>query len=116
MVAQDELLEAVPGVTIDVAMNGRDAFEMVKKGAYDLVLMDVQMPEMNGYEATQAIRGLADEKAHVPVVAMTANTMKAEVDRCTAAGMDGFVPKPFRRDELIDVLKQVLLEHGMGAP
>lgn len=112
MVAQDELLEAVPGVVLDIAVNGREAVEKVEKGDHDLVLMDVQMPLMNGYEATRAIRGLDGGRGRVPIVAMTANTMKAEVDRCMASGMDGFVAKPFRREELIDVLKQVLMEHG----
>ncbi len=112
MVAQDELADAIPGVHVDVAANGRIAVEMASANDYDVILMDVQMPEMNGYDATRAIRALAKygpeisgpHKAHVPIVAMTANVMKEEVERCTEAGMDGFIPKPFTREQLMSAL------------
>ncbi len=108
MVAQDELADAIPGVQVDVAANGRIAVEMVQAKDYDVILMDVQMPEMNGYDATKAIRALGGDKSRVPILAMTANVMKDELERCMAAGMDGHIPKPFKREELTGALHLVL--------
>ncbi|MBK9513749.1 MAG: response regulator [Flavobacteriales bacterium] len=104
MVAQDELADAIPGVQLDVAVNGRIAVEMVQANDYDVILMDVQMPEMNGYDATKAIRALAGDKSRIPIIAMTANVMKEEVERCKEAGMNGYVPKPFKREELMNAI------------
>ncbi len=104
MVAQDELADAIPGVQVDVAVNGRIAVEMVQANDYDLVLMDVQMPEMNGHEATRAIRALDGAKSRIPIIAITANVLKEEVERCKESGMDGYVPKPFRREELVNAI------------
>ena len=108
MVAQDELMDAIPGVKIDLASNGKEAIDKVYAGQYDLVLMDIQMPEMNGYDATKAIRGMDEPKRSIPVLAMTANGVESEVKRCMEAGMDGFVPKPFKRVELTSAIKKVL--------
>ncbi|MCB0780158.1 MAG: response regulator, partial [Flavobacteriales bacterium] len=94
------------------AKNGREAVRMVREQEYDLVLMDVQMPEMNGYDATRAIRGLGDRFERLPIIAMTANVMKAEVQRCIDAGMNGFIPKPFEREELLATLHSVMA--GIG--
>ncbi|MBK9416859.1 MAG: response regulator [Flavobacteriales bacterium] len=109
MVAQDELADAIPGVLVDVAVNGRIAVEMLQTNDYHLVLMDVQMPEMNGHDATRAIRALVGPKSRIPIIAMTANVLKEEVDRCKESGMDGYVPKPFKREELVDALNAVLV-------
>ncbi|MEO8590137.1 MAG: ATP-binding protein [Flavobacteriales bacterium] len=109
MVAQDELADAIPGVQVDLAVNGKVAVRLAETNNYDLILMDVQMPEMNGYDATKAIRALPGDKARMPIIAMTANVMKEEVDRCMEAGMDGFVPKPFKREELMDAINSALL-------
>ncbi|HOY28264.1 MAG TPA: ATP-binding protein [Flavobacteriales bacterium] len=114
VVAQDELNDAYPGVRIDVAVNGQLAVEMVQANNYDLILMDVQMPVMDGYDATRAIRALlgpensGPNKSRIPILAMTANVMKAEVDKCMEAGMDGFIPKPFRREELVEAIGKVV--------
>jgi signal transduction histidine kinase/CheY-like chemotaxis protein len=108
VVAQDELNLAYPGVHIDVAPNGQLAVEMVGRNHYDLVLMDVQMPVMNGYDATRAIRAMTGDRSRIPIIAMTANVMKAEVDRCVEAGMDGFIPKPFRQEELVEAIAKVI--------
>ncbi|MBZ0206565.1 MAG: response regulator [Flavobacteriales bacterium] len=114
MVAQVELEDAIPDVRIDVAENGQVALEMLQADAYDLILMDVQMPVMDGYEATRAIRALPSVKALTPILAMTANVMRAEVQECSEAGMDGFIPKPFKRQELVEAIRRVL---GLdGAP
>jgi CheY-like chemotaxis protein len=101
MVAQAELEEVMPKALVDVAGNGQLALDMVQAAHYDLVLMDVQMPVMDGYEATRAIRA-------VPIIAMTANVMRAEVERCKQEGMDGFIPKPFKMEQLKEAIERVL--------
>ncbi|MGN0650313.1 MAG: response regulator, partial [Oscillospiraceae bacterium] len=100
------------GFVVDAVENGKEAVDTVaasKHGYYDLVLMDIQMPVMNGYEATKSIRALKDPVlAAVPIVAMTANAF--DEDRRTAAesGMDGFISKPINLDEILEVLNNVL--------
>ncbi|HEY5513992.1 MAG TPA: ATP-binding protein, partial [Geomonas sp.] len=80
---------------VDFAENGLQAIGMWEKGGYDLVLMDVQMPHFNGFEATRAIREKELERGgHVPIVAMTAHALKEDEERCIAAGMDGYISKP----------------------
>lgn len=108
MVAQVELENAFPGVRIDVAQNGQVALDMLQANDYDLILMDVQMPVMDGYEATRRIRSLATAKARIPILAMTANVMKAEVQQCMDAGMDGFIPKPFKQEELVEAIEKAI--------
>jgi class 3 adenylate cyclase/ligand-binding sensor domain-containing protein/ActR/RegA family two-component response regulator len=108
MVAQDELEFAIPGVKVEVASNGKEAVDLATKNTYDVVLMDVQMPGMDGYQATRAIRAMPGNKSRLPIIALTANVMQAEVDRCMEAGMNAFVPKPFKREELMKALQEVL--------
>ena len=98
-------LEAL-GCTCDVAENGRQAVEMLSVDhPYDLVLMDCQMPEMDGMEATRHIRAAEAVKgSRTPIVALTANAMVGDRETCIAAGMDDFLSKPFRRDDLMRVL------------
>ncbi|MBK9147840.1 MAG: response regulator [Flavobacteriales bacterium] len=115
MVAQDELQDAIPGVHIDVASNGRIAVEKASTGTYDAILMDIQMPEMNGFEATGAIRALPGDRGRVPIVAMTANVLKSEVDRCMAVGMNAFVPKPFERKDLLEKLASAIMNGPRGS-
>ncbi len=89
------------GHTVRVAVNGKEALDLLAQESFDLVLMDVQMPEMDGFQATGAIR--QSEKGtntHLRIVAMTAHTMKGDRERCLAAGMDAYVPKPIREDQL----------------
>ena len=89
------------GHRITVANNGREAVEHYQNGTFDLVLMDVQMPEMDGFEATRSIRQLEQESGnHVPIIAMTAHAMKGDRERCLEEGMDEYVPKPIRVAEL----------------
>jgi CheY-like chemotaxis protein/HPt (histidine-containing phosphotransfer) domain-containing protein len=92
------------GHRADVAENGRAAVDAVRDRTYDLVLMDCHMPEMDGFAATEAIRAGEPEGRHVPIVAMTASAMSSDVDRCMAAGMDDFLAKPVRNEELAAVL------------
>jgi len=82
------------GCLVDVVENGQLALESVQTGLYDLVFMDCQMPVMTGWDATQAIRALATPQRAVPIVAMTANAMKGDQERCLAAGMDDYISKP----------------------
>ncbi len=101
IVAQEELEDAIEGVTVEVAENGVIALEKLKSSHFDIILMDVQMPTMNGYEATKAIRALNNEKAKTPIIAMTANVFKEEIDACNQAGMNDFIGKPFDTNELL---------------
>jgi len=101
------------GHQVTVARNGRAALEALKKQAPDLVLMDIQMPEMDGFEATAAIRqGEAKTGKHIPIIAMTAHAMSGDKGRCLAAEMDGYVSKPIRADDLFSVVEQVLSIHA----
>jgi two-component system sensor histidine kinase/response regulator len=81
--------------------DGLAAVEAVRRGDYDLVLMDVQMPGLDGLAATRRIRALEIAKAAVPVIAITANAMAGDDERCLAAGMDDYVTKPFDRARLL---------------
>jgi PAS domain S-box-containing protein len=85
---------------IDVAENGLVAVEKLKNNKYDVVLMDVQMPVMDGYDATKAIRNMPSPASSVPVIALTANVTKNDVDKCLAAGMNDYLPKPFSPEDL----------------
>jgi signal transduction histidine kinase/AmiR/NasT family two-component response regulator len=95
------------GHQVVVAGNGAEAVEAVAAGEYDLVLMDMQMPGLDGLEATARIRALPGAKARVPIVAMTANAMTRDRDRCLAAGMDDYVSKPVDMSKLTAVLARV---------
>ena len=107
------------GYTVDVVANGQEAIQALTRIPYDLVLMDCMMPEMDGFEATQEIRKretslrndeLRDtrDERHLPIIAMTANAMKGDRERCLEAGMDGYLSKPVRGEELEAVLQQWL--------
>ena len=97
------------GHHVTVTANGRRAVEALEKDSFDLVLMDVQMPELDGFEATALIREREKHSGtHVPVVALTAHAMKGDRERCLAAGMDGYLTKPIRSSELDEILKGVV--------
>src|SRR4029077_6715470 len=96
------------GHTVIVAEDGRQAIASLEKHSFDLVLMDVQMPELGGLEATQAIR--EKEKAsgtHVPIIAMTAHAMQGDRERCLAAGMDGYIAKPLDPKKFLQTVEAV---------
>lgn len=99
------------GVQVDAAQDGAQAVEMLKAapaGYYDLILMDVQMPRMNGYEATRAIRALPDAQAKTPIAAMTANAFEEDRRAAIAAGMNGHVAKPIDVGSLLKTLSEVM--------
>ena len=101
------------GYRADLASNGIEAIEPVERQAYDVVLMDVQMPEMDGLEASRRItaRWPAGERPHI--VAMTANAMQGDRELCLAAGMDDYVTKPIRVDALVEALHRASPRTGV---
>jgi CheY-like chemotaxis protein len=93
------------GCTVVVANNGKEALAALARGPFDVVLMDVQMPEMSGFEATSAIRQRERETGgHVPIIAMTAHAMRGDRERCLEAGMDHYVSKPIRAQDLFEAI------------
>ncbi len=97
------------GHRVTVVENGRQALEAMDDQSFDLVLMDIQMPEMDGIEATKRIRlREQDGRLHIPIVAMTAHAMPADRQRCLEAGMDDFISKPFRASDLAKTVDQVI--------
>jgi PAS domain S-box-containing protein len=105
------------GHRVTMTMNGREALETLAKDRFDLVLMDLQMPEMDGFQATLALREKEKVKQdgfHQPVIALTAHAMKGDKERCLAAGMDGYLTKPILPQELDAVLK-IYMARGLAA-
>jgi signal transduction histidine kinase/DNA-binding response OmpR family regulator len=95
-------------ILADVVGNGREALEQVTSAPYDLILMDCAMPEMNGYEAAAAIRRLPGQVAQIPIIALTADAVGNAKERCLAAGMNDYLAKPTRFDELAAIVKKWL--------
>ena len=98
---------------IDCAENGLRAFEMFEASPerYDMIFMDLQMPEVDGYEATRMIRALGTpEAAGIPIVAMTANVFREDVEKCLAVGMNGHVGKPLEIDEVFNEMKKYIVK------
>jgi CheY-like chemotaxis protein len=105
------------GHTVVVATNGREALDLRRREAFDAVLMDVQMPEMDGFEAAAAMRAYERaEGGHVPIIAMTAHAMKGDKERCLAAGMDAYVSKPLQAREFLNVVEGQASPDGAGEP
>ena len=97
------------GHAVTVAPNGRKALEAFDQQSFDLVLMDVQMPEMDGFQATHGIREREKSSGrHIPIIAMTAHAMRGDRERCLAAGMDGYITKPFEPDKLWETIRAVI--------
>jgi len=112
--AEDKLVNAMvlkkylmlQGVKVDIAENGKVALEMLERGTYDLVLMDIEMPVMDGYEATKAIRRLSDEKKrNIPVIALTAHALDEFEQKSYEAGMNAFQTKPLQIESLMKVIR-----------
>jgi CheY-like chemotaxis protein len=104
------------GHSVAVAGTGREALDLTEQRIFDVVLMDVEMPEMSGLEATAAIRRREQRTgSHLPIIAMTAHAMVGDRERCLAVGMDAYVSKPVREGELYAALENVTLEQGLDA-
>jgi signal transduction histidine kinase/ActR/RegA family two-component response regulator len=106
VVIKDTLGKLAPGIDVTIAANGKLAVEMVQQNSYDMILMDIQMPEMDGYEATRFMRD--NLKITIPIIALTASVIRSDLDKCFEAGMNGYIPKPFKRSELL----QELIKHA----
>jgi PAS domain S-box-containing protein len=104
-----QLLETL-GYAVDVVDNGAEAVAAVAEGSYAAVLMDCQMPVMDGYEASSTIRSREADASHIPIIALTAGAMEGDVGRCLAAGMDAHLPKPVRLEQLSETLGTWLTE------
>ena len=104
IVINDTLFKLIEDVQVDIAENGQVTIDKLLENDYDLILMDVNMPEMDGHEATREIRKLEGPKKSIPIVALTASVLKTEIQKCFDCGMDAFIAKPFNNDELIEVL------------
>ncbi len=99
------------GFEVEIAGDGLKAVEMVNQNSYDLVLMDMQMPEMDGIEATKKIR--ENEKntwQHIPIIALTANAMTGDREKCEEAGMDGYASKPIDKKALFEEIRKNLVK------
>src|SRR5258708_34510992 len=102
---------------VTVAGNGREAGAAIEKEGFDAILMGIQMPEMDGFEATAKIR--QQEKAtgkRIPIIAMTAHALKGDEERCIEAGMDGYWSKPIRTSELYAALEKTVKKEAGGDP
>jgi signal transduction histidine kinase/DNA-binding NarL/FixJ family response regulator/HPt (histidine-containing phosphotransfer) domain-containing protein len=109
MVAEDTLKEVLPGIRLNMAINGQEAVEAVRSEMYDVILMDIQMPVMDGVTATTTIRTkLPEPNCNVKIIAMTANVMQEDVQQYFEAGMNGYISKPFHEDELILKMDEVM--------
>lgn len=100
------------GCQVDIAANGQETLKMIETGSYDIVFMDCEMPEMDGFEATRAIRARADSKAQVPIIAVTAQSMQGDRERCLQAGMDDYITKPVEQDAFAAALAKWLCGNG----
>jgi CheY-like chemotaxis protein len=97
------------GVNMDWALNGQEALRLftASPGRYDMIFMDIQMPEMDGYEATRLIRASeADSGGHIPIIAMTASVFREDVEQCFAVGMDGHLGKPLDLNDILSILRE----------
>ncbi|MBL0932922.1 MAG: response regulator, partial [Alphaproteobacteria bacterium] len=104
------------GVEIGTAENGLEAIEAQRAKAFDLILMDVNMPEMDGYGATQAIRAMPGIAGRVPIVAVTANAFESDREKALEAGMTDYISKPFRKTALLRAMSLALAPAATGRP
>ena len=110
------MLLARDGHTTEVASNGLEAVEAVKSRDFDLIFMDVQMPEMDGIEASQIIRSMQAGVKHTPIVAMTAYALQGDAQKCLDAGMDDYIPKPFDVKRVKQVIEACAQGHYAQGP
>jgi CheY-like chemotaxis protein len=101
---------------VDVVADGLAAMAAWQTGKFDLIFMDCQMPQMDGYEATREIRRLEAGKSHIPIIALTAHAMTGDEAKCRAAGMDDYLSKPIDRNKLEACLERLLIGNGSTLP
>ena len=106
-----ELVLRRAGVDFDMASNGKMAVEMWAKGTYDMILMDVQMPQMDGFEAARAIRA-QEEGTHIPIIALTAHAYARDEQRCLDADMDAYLAKPVDFKKLFAMIREMTGDKG----
>ena len=114
LVAEDNMINQklarrmleILGCEVNVAANGSEAFILFKKSNYDLIFMDCQMPEMDGYEATSKIRLYENPSKHTPIIAMTAHTMQGDKEKCLNSGMDDYIAKPIRKENFSEMIRK----------
>ncbi|MEI6890738.1 MAG: response regulator [Pontiella sp.] len=94
------------GCIVDIANNGQDAVDQIQQERYDLVLMDCQMPIMDGFEATTKIRAMSEPICNIPIIAITAQAMADDKQRCLDGGMNDYIPKPVNQHTLIRLINQ----------
>ena len=107
-VTQDilELME----VEVEIAENGVEAVQKYTNGSFDIILMDIQMPELDGFQATKQIRESETSANRIPIIALTANALTGDREKCLEAGMDDYITKPIEADKLEEILKKYLYE------
>lgn len=123
LVAEDNLINqrvaaillAKLGYSADLAGDGKQALEKLQQRDYDVVLMDCQMPVMDGFEATAAIRALGNGRSHIPIIAVTANALTGQREKCLAAGMNDYIPKPISREILENAIQKFLRSRDVAA-
>jgi FOG: CheY-like receiver len=107
IVAEETLKNSLPDIRIDIANNGEEAIEKLRQNDYDMILMDIQMPVMDGITTTKYIRQeMPENKRHIKIVAMTANVLQDDVKRYFDIGMDAYISKPFQLDDLLLTMSQ----------
>ncbi|MHB8129292.1 MAG: PAS domain-containing protein [Mobilitalea sp.] len=104
------------GHTLQLASNGIEALELYQKEAFDAILMDIQMPKMNGIEASDKIKVMEKTKQHIPIIAMTAYALPGDREKFLNMGMDAYVTKPIQMEQLFEVLEQVTSKEDFGTP
>ena len=101
--------------TIALASNGQECVDLVASGRYDVILMDIQMPVLDGYEATKEIRRIEKQSGgYVPIIAVTANTMSGDRQHCLEIGMDDYISKPFQIEDVLQKMSEQLIKHPVG--
>lgn len=95
-------------IEVDIAENGREAVEKAANNPYDAIIMDIQMPELDGYQATKKIREEQGNEKHTPIIALTANALSGDRETCLEAGMDDYISKPVEIGKLEEILKKFI--------
>lgn len=109
LLVNDALHKKMPAANLVMAASGKEAIDIMQREKFDLVLLDISMPEMDGYEVAEIIRHkLSDEVKHIPIIAITANVSQAEMEKCKAAGMNDFMAKPFRISDLVATVSKYI--------